>query len=351
MATERLSLALAAADLMPEGRILVLRPAADSDLAALPQARCLLVQGFRPDHDALTRGGWSVVAETAETGFAAAVVLAPRSRAEARALVAEAAARVQPGGPIWLDGAKTDGIDSLLKDVRGRVELSAPFAKAHGKVAMLSNPGPAVFADWAAGATHPAPGFVALPGCFSATGIDAGSAALASVLPMDLKGKAADLGAGWGWLSAEILKRQKVTALHLVEAEWAALQSSRTNVADPRAEFHWADLRAGVKLPPLDLVVMNPPFHVGRAGDPSLGAAFIRAAAGLLVPSGQLYMVANRHLPYEEVLAQVFGEVEELKGPGTAGAGGFKLFRAARPLRRPADSGRGIQRSPKRRGR
>jgi 16S rRNA (guanine1207-N2)-methyltransferase len=351
MATERLSLALASADLPAGGRILVLRPLAGSDLAALPQPSCSLVQGFRPDHDALARAGWTVVAETADTGFAAAVVFVPRARAEARALVAEAAGRVVAGGPIWLDGAKTDGIDSLLKDVRARADLSPPLSKAHGKVAMLANPGRDVFADWAAAATHPAPGFVALPGCFSASGVDTGSAALAAVLPRDLRGRVADLGAGWGWLSAEILQSPKVSALHLVEAEWAALQSARANVTDPRAEFHWADVRAGVRLPPLDVVVMNPPFHVGRAGDPSLGAAFIRAAAGLLVPSGQLYMVANRHLPYEEILRQAFGEVEDLQRPGAAGAAGFKLFRAARPLRRPADSARGIRRSPKRQGR
>jgi 16S rRNA (guanine1207-N2)-methyltransferase len=42
-------------------------------------------------------------------------------------------------------------------------------------------------------------------------------------------------------------------------------------------------------------------------------------------------MVANRHLPYEPVLAQVFREVSAIAGDGR-----FKVLRAARPLvRRP----------------
>jgi 16S rRNA (guanine1207-N2)-methyltransferase len=81
----------------------------------------------------------------------------------------------------------------------------------------------------------------------------------------------------------------------------------------------------------LDVIVMNPPFHQGRAASPQLGAAFIAAAAQMLKPSGQLWMVANRHLPYEPALAAAFKTHSEL--PGTPG---FKLFHAEGPLRGPA---------------
>ena len=346
MRADRLSLALDQTGLPPEGRILVLRPAPDGDLSSLPKDRCLMVQGFRPDHDALAARGWSVVPEPEGNEYAAAVIFLPRSRAEARGLVAEATARVVAGGPIWIDGVRTDGIDTALKDIRGRARLSDPYAKAHGKAAFFENPGPAAFADWSPRPTHPLPGFIALPGSFSADGVDAGSAVLAAALPGDLKGRVADLGAGWGWLSSEILKRPKVTALHLVEAEWAALSSARANITDPRADFHWADATALPALPRMDAVVMNPPFHRGRTGDPALGAAFIAAAARLLHASGTLWMVANRHLPYEEVLARHFLHVEEI--PGT---GAFKLFRAAKPVTKPRDTSHGKPPRPPRRGR
>ena len=49
-------------------------------------------------------------------------------------------------------------------------------------------------------------------------------------------------------------------------------------------------------------MIMNPPFHQGRAAEPDLGAAFIAAAARILKPHGRLMMVANRQLPYEAAL-------------------------------------------------
>ena len=73
---------------------------------------------------------------------------------------------------------------------------------------------------------------------------------------------------------------------------------------------------------------MNPPFHTGRAADPALGIAFIAAAARALTGSGQLWMVANRHLPYEAALRDRFKTVEELGGDAA-----FKLFHATRPKR------------------
>ncbi|MFZ1726558.1 MAG: class I SAM-dependent methyltransferase, partial [Albidovulum sp.] len=243
-----------------------------------------------------------------------------------RALVAEAARQVGAGGPVWVDGQKTDGIESMLKDVRSRVPVSAPLAKAHGKIFRFDAPGTAVFADWLAAETVAAPGFVTLPGVFSADKVDAGSALLASALPANLPGRGADLGAGWGWLSAQVLTQGKVAELHLIEADHAALACARRNVTDARAVFHWADAIAFKPAEKFDFIVTNPPFHNSRAADPGLGAAFIRAAGSLLKPSGVLLMVANRHLPYESVLAEVFRDVAEL-----AKDAGFKVFRAARP--------------------
>ena len=74
---------------------------------------------------------------------------------------------------------------------------------------------------------------------------------------------------------------------------------------------------------------MNPPFHTDRRADPELGRAFIRAAARMLTRSGQLWMVANRHLPYEALLGELFAKVDE-----TGGNTRFKILHATRPTRR-----------------
>jgi 16S rRNA (guanine1207-N2)-methyltransferase len=73
---------------------------------------------------------------------------------------------------------------------------------------------------------------------------------------------------------------------------------------------------------------MNPPFHVGRASDPSLGRTFIASAAKMLAGHGKLWMVANRHLPYEQALKDAFRNVDVI-----AQNNAFKVFHATRPLR------------------
>lgn len=322
----RISLALAAMGGLPEsGRILILRPTAGADLSALPCDRSQVVTGFRPDHDHWRDAGWQV-AGAPEGTFAAAVLFLPRARALARAMIHDIATLVPTGAPVLVDGQKTDGIDAALKDLRGRAEILGSVSKAHGRAFVLQNPGVAAFAGWQGLAQTVLPGFVTRPGVFSADGIDPGSALLSAHLPNGLRGKGADLGAGWGWLAAQILERPDVRELHLIEAEVDALQCARENIADERAQFHWADATSFSAGKALDFVVMNPPFHQGRAADPSLGAAFIRTAQRLLQPQGQLWLVANRTLPYEDVLASGFGIVHAI-----AAERGFKVLHALRP--------------------
>ena len=323
MRSARLSLALqtGALDLPSEGRIAVYRPRIGDDLSDLPRDRVTVLTGFKPDQDHFA----AMYSVTEEPPYATAIVCLPRSREAARGLIARAAAEVAPGGWIAVDGQKTDGIDTALKDLRARVDLSESLSKAHGKLASFQA-GPDL-SDWLA-KSHQVDGFQTLPGIFSADGPDPGSVLLASALPVKLGGKVADLGAGWGFLAAEILKRPGVKKLDLVEAEADALDCAKVNITDPRARFHWADATTWRPETLLDVVVMNPPFHKGREADPALGAAFIRAARRMLAPSGELWLVANRHLPYDAVLSDSFLEVREVVTQG-----GFRVIQAIKPKR------------------
>lgn len=322
----RLTLALASGGLsLPEpARIAVFAPRAGADLSALPQDACHVITGFRPDHDHFDAAGFAC-AIAPEGRYDAALVCVPRARVQAHDLIAQAAAVTD--GPVMIDGLKTDGIESTLKECRKRADVSAPISKAHGKLFWFTG---GDFADWrAAGTTVIEDGFVTAPGVFSADGIDPASRFLADHLPANLAGHLADLGAGWGYLAARALAQcDKITQIDLVEGDHAALECARQNVSDPRAQFHWVDARHWKPATLLDAVLMNPPFHTGRKPDASLGRAFIAAAAGVLKPSGQLWMVANRHLPYEEPVNAAFGEVTEVAGDAR-----FKLFHARRPVR------------------
>ncbi len=330
---DRLAIAFETGALTPpaSGDILVIRATTPDLAAALPAERLAYEQSSRPEHDMLQAAGLRV-ASRADAPAAMAIVTLTRHRAENLGAIARALALLPAGATLAIDGAKTDGVDSLAKQVGAALPLDGSFAKAHGKVLSLTRPErlPPVVADWARAAelAPNAAGFMTAPGMFSADGPDPGSRRLAEAIDGKLKGRVADLGAGWGWLAAEALARcPAITAIDLYEAEARALDAARANVPDPRATFHWADVRFLGKVDrPYDAAIANPPFHVGRAAEPDLGAAFIAAAARLLKPAGRLWLVANRQLPYEAAVERAFQRWEKVSEDAF-----FKILRAERP--------------------
>lgn len=327
MTQSRLTIALNSGDIvLPEtGRIAVFGPSIGTDLSALPQDRCQVIQPLKPDFDGFSAAGFDC-AIAAEGAYAASVVFLPRAKQLARDLVATAVA--VSSDLVIVDGQKTDGIESVMKECKKRSSLMGAFSKAHGKSFWMAASGD--FTDWQAAEQSTATGgFTTAPGVFSADAIDPASQLLIDSLPHKLGRTVADLGAGWGFLSSCLLQRDAIEALHLVEADHVALACARQNVSDPRAEFHWADATAWKPAGRVDTVVMNPPFHTGRSTDPDLGRAFIAAAAAMLAPSGHLWMVANRHLAYETALQGLFVKVEEISGNNR-----FKILHAQRPTRK-----------------
>lgn len=291
----------------------------------LPDGNVIISQRRKPAYDAWIARGATVVPQ-ASGPFCASIVCLPRARAEAEALIATAAAAT-PGGLLVIDGAKTDGIDAIFKALKPEVALQGPVAKAHGKVAWY--PADQTPKAWARPETSTnAHGDTVAPGVFSADGADPGSQALADALPAKLPGAIADFGAGWGWLSRAILDRPQPTSVHLVEADHRALDCARANVTDPRAQFHWADVSDWTAPEPIDTVITNPPFHVGRRAEPALGQAFILAAARVLAPHGALWLVANTHLPYETAMTEQFQTVRTVTTTAR-----FKVLHAHRPKR------------------
>jgi len=324
MISARLALALETGGLaLPTGRIAVFHPASEANLKRLPAERCEIIQPFRPAYDAFKSAGYNCVVEPKEQ-YAMSIICLPRAKAEARSIIAKAATCTD--GLIIIDGQKTDGVDSIFKDLRKRGDVSATISKAHGKLFWInSHDG---LADWLQAPALTEGGFWTGPGVFSSDSVDPASELLVQALPERLGKNVADLGAGWGYLSAHALTRD-INEMHLVEAGHLALECAKRNVVDERAHYHWADATKWIPKGRIDTVIMNPPFHVGRTAEPSLGKAFVATAAHILSNSGQLWMVANRHLPYEESLNASFGMVTDLGGDTR-----FKLFHAARPSRK-----------------
>ncbi|WP_037317212.1 class I SAM-dependent methyltransferase [Ruegeria halocynthiae] len=320
--SSRLDLALQSGLVLSQP-LTVFGPSPDHDLSALPR-ESRIIQPFKPFHDHFADQGFTTTPLTSEACQDAIVIL-PRAKALARSLIHQASNHAS--GVIVVDGAKTDGVDSLLKDIRKRVAVEGPISKAHGKIFWFQSE-PQAFADWAAPDSQTVDTYHTAPGVFSADGIDPASALLQGALPKKMGARVADLGAGWGFLSAGLLDADGLRTLHLVEADHSALTCARANVADPRAQFHWADATTWKAPDPVDTIVMNPPFHTSRSADPALGQAFIKSAARNLTRHGDLWMVANRHLPYETTLTETFAHVQEVTGDNR-----FKVFHTSRPRR------------------
>ncbi|WP_306117366.1 MULTISPECIES: class I SAM-dependent methyltransferase [unclassified Roseitalea] len=263
--------------------------------------------------------------------FDGALVLLGKHRRLNQARIARAARMVRPGAPVVFSGPKSLGAAAIRKWLAARLAPLGALAKHHGLVVWFAAEANAL-ADVALAQTTPAPGLVAAPGMFSAERIDAGSALLAGHIDGRIAGAVADFGAGWGYLGAEILARGRPETLDLVEAHKPSLDAALANLR-PRAgtvpvAAHWLDLTRETPPRRYDVVVMNPPFHAGRRGDPDLGRAFIAAAAAALVANGRLLMVANRHLPYEDDIRARFARMWLC-----AQAQGFKVIEAMRPVR------------------
>lgn len=338
MRATRLSHAIetGALTLPQQGRILLIRPRAGDDLgpllAAAPSLHPQVVTGFAPDAEAFAAAGLEVV-QTPTAGAEAALVCIPRARALAEALLAMADRAVVPGGLIIVDGQKTDGIEPIQRALAARgVTLTESVAKAHGR--LFTFRAGAGLQEWESTArpiaAGPTAAFVTRPGVFSADGPDPASVLLADTLPETLPPRLADLGAGWGFLAAAALRHPEVSEITLIEAEADALDCARANLGhDARARFVWADALRHRPAQRFDAILCNPPFHTGREADPGLGIAFIRAAAGMLSPAGALWLVANRHLPYDGPLGASFREVAEV-----AATPAYRVWRAARPQAR-----------------
>lgn len=236
-----------------------------------------------------------------------------KSRSEILAGFGEARARLQPGGELFV----------ALPNDCGAARYEKEFANACGGVmswqkhkcrafrACLSQSwDEAAFTAWRSlGAPKPiADGsFVTRAGVFSEDGVDAGSALLAQMLPANLRGRVADLGAGWGFLSFHALQRcPHIREMDLYEADSRSLDCARENLAPVEAgrqvRYLWEDVTQGLSGSGYDVVLMNPPFHSGRQTDVALGVAFLKSASQALRRGGSLWMVANRQLPYETVL-------------------------------------------------
>ncbi|WP_420336232.1 class I SAM-dependent methyltransferase [Roseibium sp.] len=335
--TLMLPLETGAVDIDQGASVLFLRARAGRALEALAGMDLTCVQSFAPDRDALERSGFKVAAEAPDGHHDAALVLPTRQRQEARAQLAEAVASAKEGGIVVACAPNTEGaktVEKDLSDLLGGVDkvTKNKCRAVWGQVRKDTVDQP-LLEEWRA---LDAPrrildgAYLSRPGLFAWDRIDPASRLLSGLIPDTLKGRGADLGAGFGYLARTVLeKAPKVAAMDLYEAEKRALDLAEENLSAFKGKRAmngvWCDVTQGID-GPYDFIVSNPPFHqTGKADRIDVGQGFIRIAAAGLRPGGEFYLVANRHLPYEKTLSSVFADVIQL-----ADEGGYKVIRAVK---------------------
>lgn len=301
--------------LADDAQVAFLRAMHSYDLAHYANAKSWhYEQSFAPYADVLREGQYPVQPDRLQgVGMDVVLYAATRFAEENLVSLARGWRMLKPGG--WLVVAQHNDLgakrlDGVVKRLGERHTLSKNHCRAIA--VQKDHAEPDVVAEWL---LQDVPQQVedtplkAAPGMFSWRKVDAGSRLLIDALPKSLSGKGADICAGWGYLSWALLEsRPAIGHITLIEAEKRALDMAKQNLAAHAAkcDFVWADATRPLAAKGLDWAVMNPPAHDMLQSAPEASAAIFSAAADALKSGGKLYLVANRHLPYERTLDQLF---------------------------------------------
>lgn len=147
---------------------------------------------------------------------------------------------------------------------------------------------------------------------FAGPKLDIGTRFLLTFLPaMKPARHAVDLGCGTGILAAMYARHSPESTVTATDQSAAAVASAlataRANGLQDRIRVLQDDALSTMEAGSADLVLLNPPFHVGAGVHAGAGLKMIEAAGRVLAPDGELWTVYNRHLPYLPALERQVG--------------------------------------------
>jgi 16S rRNA (guanine1207-N2)-methyltransferase len=249
------------------------------------------------------------------TGARVVLVQAPKALDGLREIAQRVAATAAPDVTVLVGGRvkhMTHAMNDVLRDSFEDVSATLARQKSRVLVARGPKPGPSSFPRRQ---EHPdlALTVFAHGAAFAGTKIDTGTRTLLGGLDRMAPhaATALDLGCGTGVLATLLARARPGLEVLAADQSAAAVASAaataEANGLGDRVQVVRDDAADSIADASVDLVVCNPPFHVGAAVVTTAADRLFAAAARVLRPGGELWTVYNSALRYKPVLSRIVG--------------------------------------------
>ncbi|MET3370014.1 UNVERIFIED_CONTAM: 16S rRNA (guanine1207-N2)-methyltransferase [Jeotgalibacillus campisalis] len=249
----------------------------------------------------------------------------PKSLAELEE-IADAIARFAAPDAVLLAGGRVKHMSLGMNEVLTRYFSSVQPQRARQKSRVLvardskptagARPFPVVESLPELGITVCAHG-----AAFSGARLDIGTRYLLTFLDrMPASTHAVDLGCGTGILATMYALRHPDARVVATDQSAAAVASAKATAAanglGERVAVIHDDAMSTLEPGSADMILLNPPFHLGASVHAGAALKMFQAAARVLAPGGELWTVYNSHLQYRAALERIIGPtVEEGRNP------------------------------------
>jgi 16S rRNA (guanine1207-N2)-methyltransferase len=268
-----------------------------------------------------------------QNSFDAILLFMPKAKQEAGLWLSTALPTLKINGDIFLIGENKGGVSAapkLLQPYSSNVQkldsarhCSLFYAKLSSSVAQPRIDD--LYTDYSfhLEPTQPILQISALPGVFSAKELDEGTQLLLASLP-ELGGDILDIGCGAGVIGATLCHRYPTAKVVMTDINALALSSAKKTlmINGLTAQVSASDMFSDISSE-FDFIISNPPFHAGLNTHYAATEKMLRQAPSHLKRHGQVFLVANKFLRYEPILAEVFHSVSVVSENSR-----FKIIRA-----------------------
>jgi 16S rRNA (guanine1207-N2)-methyltransferase len=256
--------------------------------------------------------------------FDSVIIQPSKGRLLTRRWIVQANAALKPGGRLYLAGSNASGIQSMIKDAQSLFGNGRVLGFKKGNRVALFKKGTQQQKPYWAGSPGIAshtwvefPVFIkgvkfeilSLPGVFSYDHLDEGTKMLLDVVDIPPGATVLDMGCGYGIIGLWAASNG-AASVDLVDNNLLAVNASRETIKAnhiQNANLLPLDLLDGFLPGRYDLILSNPPFHIGHAVDYQVAQAMITQSFQALLPGGRLAIVANRFIHYDWIIKNIFG--------------------------------------------